>query len=575
MRRKNSSRQKKLSWHDINWIQVRKRVLKKQIKIGVAYNNKDFGLLTQQQDNLVRSWEARALAVRTITTNKGKKTPGVDNIVWDTPRTKYAAIGQQLIDRNSYKCQKVKRVYIPKAKGGLRPLGIPCMIDRRYQSLWKQALEPCREYRGDRHSYGFRIGRSTKDAQTMQHQLFGSKYRPMWRMDADIKGFFDNISHKWQLENIPINKVVLKSWLEAGALDMVTQEEIAIVSGVPQGGPISPTIANMALDGLQDHVKNRVYGHYKSGSSYRKGYYSPKVNVVRYRDDFVITAASQRILTNQVKPRVNSFLRARGLSLNERKTQIMPIKKGLDFLGYNFRIYPYSKRQTGYIGLTKPTKSGVKRLLTNCKKVISTSKDAGEIVFKQNPILRGWANYYSCTTAKQIFSKIGWRLWFILLKWAVKKHPTMGKRRLVQRYFKKVGGRAWVFYGNYNDKEILLFDIRSTPIVRHRMVLDKIPYKEEDQEYFNKRRLKGAKNLIAWDKRRLKFVKKQKFLCPVCEQLLLPEQDIDLHHILAKNKGGTNADSNLVALHRECHHQVTYRKDATLLAQFRRKGVLK
>lgn len=409
----------------------------------------------------------------------------------------------------------------------------------------------------------------------MQHQLFGSKYRPMWRMDANIKGFFDNISHKWQLENIPMDKRMLKSWLEAGALDMVKREEIATIAGVPQGGPISPTIANMVLDGQQSHVKAAVAHLYDERTRAQTKAFSPKGNVIRYKDDFVITAASQRILTDQVKPRVNSFLRARGLSLNERKTQTVSIIKGLDFLGYNFRIYPYRKRQTKYIRLTKPTKTRVKRVLMNCKKVIKSSQQAGEIVYQQNPILRGWANYYSCTTAKRIFSMIGWRLWHMLLKWATHKHPTLGKRRLVQCYFKKVEARTWVFYGTYNEKDILLFDIRRTPIVRHRMVQEKTPYRERDQEYFSKRRLKGAKSFVAWDKRRLMFFKKQKFLCPVCEQQLLPEQSIELHHILAKSKGGQDRDSNLVALHRSCHQQVTYTTDPTLLARFQDKGILK
>ena len=170
---------------------------------------------------------------------------------------------------------------------------------------------------------------------------------------------------------------------------------------------------------------------------------------------------------------------------------------------------------------------------------------------------------------------IGWRLWHMLLKWAIKKHPTSAKRRLVLQYFKKVEARTWVFYGKLNEKDILLFNIRSTPIVRHSMVQDKNPFKREDSEYFYKRRLKGAKSFIAWDKRRFKFVKKQKFICPVCDNLLLPQQQIELHHILAKNLGGSDKDSNLVALHRDCHHQVTYTKNSTLLARFKEKGVLR
>lgn len=275
MKGNNNKNSVQFGWHDIDWILVQKKVLQQQIRIGVAYKEGNIGLVTQQQDNLTRSWEARALAVRTITTNKGKDTPGIDGIIWDTPRAKFAAIPQLLVDPNSYQCKKVKRVYVPKAKGGLRPLGIPCMLDRRLQSLWKLALEPCREYNRDRHSYGFRKGRSTKDAQTMQHQLFGSKYRPMWRMDADIKGFFDNISHKWQLTHIPIDKRIQKSWQEASALDMVKQEEIAIVAGVPQGGPISPTIANMVLDGLEAHVKASVAHLYDEKTRVKKKTFFP------------------------------------------------------------------------------------------------------------------------------------------------------------------------------------------------------------------------------------------------------------------------------------------------------------
>jgi RNA-directed DNA polymerase len=356
---------------------------------------------------------------------------------------------------------------------------------------------------------------------------------------------------------------------------MVKQEEIDIVAGVPQGGPISPTIANMVLDGLERHVKAAAAHLYGAKARAKKKTFSPKVNVVRYRDDFVITAASQRILTDLVKPRVNSFLRARGLELNQSKTLTVSIKVGLYFLGYNFRIYPYRKRQTKFIRLTKPTKAGVKRLLSKCKEVIKTSKSSGEIVFKLNPILRGWANYYSCVTSKRVFAFIGWRLWHALLKWASRKHPTLTKHRLVRLYYMKVGGRTWVYYGKYNDKNLLLYDIINTPIVRHTMVQDKNPFKREDMDYFHKRRLKGAKSFIAWDKRRLKLVKKQKYLCPVCEQLLHPQQQTDLHHILAKRIGGSDDLTNLVVLHRDCHKQVTYTNNPSLLARFKDKGILK
>lgn len=312
--------QKPFGWYDIDWKAIERRVLHRQVKIGVAFNNKDVRKVKRLQNNLTQFWGARALAVRTVTTNRGKNTPEIDGIIWDTPEAKFEAISLLLVDTSKYKCNKVKRVYIKKANGGLRPLGIPCMIDRRYQSLWKLALDPIREWSGDRHSYGFRKGRSCKDAQTMLHLLVANKYCPMWRMDA-IKGFFDNIPHSWILENIPMNKDVLKRWLIAGAFDLVKNEEINTIAGVPQKGPISPTIANMVLDGLERHVKDSVRHLYNNPrvKGHRKQF-SPKVNVVRYRDDFIVTAATKTIFTNYAKPRVELFLSAKGLELNQEKT---------------------------------------------------------------------------------------------------------------------------------------------------------------------------------------------------------------------------------------------------------------
>lgn len=257
----------------------------------------------------------------------------------------------------------------------------------------------------------------------MIHLLVGSAWRPHWVMDADIKGFFDNISHDWLLANIPMERTILRTWLKAGALDMVKGESLESTAGVPQGGPISPTIANMALDGLQQHVQKSVEHLYsKRKIAGRKVQWSPKVNVIRYRDDFIVTAATKRILENYAKPAVKDFLKERCLELNEAKTTIVSVKKGFDFLGYNFRIYPYDRRSTGYIALTKPTKKRVQRIIAKIRKVANRCTDAGILVYRLNPILRGWANYYSCAVAKRTFGRIGHYLWIKLWKWATKKH---------------------------------------------------------------------------------------------------------------------------------------------------------
>jgi RNA-directed DNA polymerase len=261
-------------------------------------------------------------------------------------------------------------------------------------------------------------------------------------MDANIKGFFDNISHDWLLANIPIDKAILREWLKAGAVDVVKQEELESTDGVPQGGPISPTLANMALDGLQQHVS-------KSVEHLRKRHWSPKVNVIRYRDDFVVTAATKNILENYAKPAVKAFLAVRGLELNEEKTKIASMKEGFDFLGYNFRIYPYAKRSTGYIGLTKPSKKGMQRIIAKIRTARTETSDAGTLIMRLNPILRGWANYYSCASAKRSFGSIGYYMWLKLWKWATKQKRTV--RRLRKRFVKSTGKRLAVATGSSTE----------------------------------------------------------------------------------------------------------------------------
>lgn len=545
-----------------------------QVEIRVAWKNNDKAKVATLQHNLVKSWVGRAMAVRIVVTNKGKNTPGIDGVVWNTPDEKFTAISELKVGKG-YKCKPVRRVYIPKANGGLRPLGIPTMFDRRFQALWKQALDPIAESQRDTHSYGFRKGRSTKDARTMTHLLIGSAWRPSWVMDADIKGFFDNISHDWLLKNIPMDEHILREWLKAGAIDMVKDESLESVSGVPQGGPISPTIANMALDGLQQHIQQTVeHLRFKGKIKGRTVEWSPKVNVIRYRDDFIVTAATRRILENKVKPAVKDFLAERGLELNETKTLIVSVKEGFNFLGYNFRTYLYPRRPTGYIGITKPSQKGLERLYAKIRQVVKTSQSAGQQVYRLNAIIRGWANYYSNVTAKRIFTKVGYYLWIKLWKWAVKKHKGAPAKEIRGMYWKTVGSRNWVFFGKYEDKVLLLYDIRNTPIRRHLQIQkDKNPYDPEHSDYFLKRRSKGAK-LQLWGTRQAKLVRKTNHKCLVCEQPLLFEQDLEVHHVLPKRQGGSDKPRNLIVLHKECHKLVTYTTSKTLLAQFKEKGVL-
>ena len=315
---------------------------------------------------LTHSFYAKALAVKRVTSNKGKKTAGVDRVLWKTPKAKFQAISE--LKRRGYNPQPLKRVYISKKNGKQRPLGIPTMKDRAMQALYLMALEPVAETTADNNSYGFRKERSTFDAREQCFCVLAKDVSPEWILEGDIKGCFDHISHEWLLNNIPMDKVMLRKWLNSGFV--YNSELFPTVEGTPQGGIISPTLANMTLDGLEAVLKRRFKTHCKKGV-----YTSYKVHLIRYADDFVITGASKELLQNEILPIVREFLHARGLTLSEEKTKITHISKGFDFLGYNIRKY------NGKL-LIKPSKESLKRFMVKIRETIEAHKGGGS--FQQN-----------------------------------------------------------------------------------------------------------------------------------------------------------------------------------------------
>lgn len=562
----------KLNWFDIDWQKATNQVKQRQIEIAVAYKEDDMEMVSKKQNQLVNSFAAKALAVKTVTTNSGKKTPGIDGVIWNSPEEKLEAILRQN-PNSEYKASPVKRVYIPKKNGKLRPLGIPTMADRAMQTLWKLALEPIAECVRDKHSYGYRPFRSTRDLQQFLWLTLSKKHRPNWILEADIKGFFDNIHHQWIMDNIPMDKHILNQFLKAGFMDKGCLHETE--RGVPQGGSISPTIANMTLDGLTEVVKNEADRIKKNSHKKGRGL-SPRVHLVRYADDFVITATSRRMQEGPIKKVVNEFLEKRGLQLSEEKTKITNVKKGFDFVGLNFRIYPFEKGPGGYILLIKPAKANIQRLKEKIKNVVKRAKDwdAVEQISKLNPILMGWANYYRKVVRKKAFKNISHYTWQKIWKWMRVKHPKTSLKALARQYFKKVGNRKWLFYGKKDEKEMNLFQISDTPIVRHWVIrVNKNPYLPEDQAYFAKKTRTLVKQEV-WGKRKAQIRKQTGFQCKVCEQALYPWQDTDIHHILPRKMGGQDANKNLMVLHKECHKQVTHTNSKHLLAEFKARGIL-
>jgi RNA-directed DNA polymerase len=347
-------------WHEIDWPECQKKVQHLQYKIVVAFKNGNMGEVKQLQHNLTKSFAGRALAVRTVVTNPGKKTPGIDKVVWETPTEKWNAI-VELANLGNYKASAVRRVWISKDgkpvlpdKSNGRPLGIPTMRDRAVQTVWNLALAPIAECTGDRHSYGFRAYRSTKDAAAMLFIRLSNRYRPLWILEADIKGFFNNISHEWIMANIPVQPEMLQQWLKAGHIEFETV--VQTEAGVPQGGAISPTISNMVLDGLSDHIQKAFAPYTTKKAPTASGKYNTKVTMIRYADDFVVTCANKQLLEDVVKPAIQEFLSVRGLSLSATKTQTTFLEDGFDFLGYNFRLYKDAKKlPDGKCLLIKPS----------------------------------------------------------------------------------------------------------------------------------------------------------------------------------------------------------------------------
>nr|WP_286946398.1 group II intron reverse transcriptase/maturase [Pseudomonas sp. UBA6718] len=545
-------------WNQVDWYKANQEVKRLQARIVKAVKANNWSRVKRLQWVLTHSYSAKVLAVRRVTENRGKKTPGVDKETWSTPKAKWDALAR--LKRRGYKPSPLRRVYIPKSNGKLRPLGIPTMIDRAMQALYKMALEPVLETRADKNSYGFRPERGTADAIEQLWINLNQKGSAKWVLEGDIKGCFDFISHDWLIQNVPMDSSIVRKWLKCGVIDKNVFGDTS--AGTPQGGVISPLLANCALDGLEERLMKKFGNRVTNTRKYLKH----KVNYVRYADDFVITGSSRELLTDEVLPLVQEFMRERGLELQMEKTKVTHVRDGFDFLGQNIRMYEGKQARKWSKCLVTPSSKNVTTFLDKVRKIIGENKTAKQedLIFRLNPIIRGWANFHRSVTAKKVFSWVDAQIFKALWKWARRRHPAKGLRWVKDRYFPRRGGRDWNFgyktgmkLKDGKDQIFSLVYASGVAIVRHTKIKgDANPYDPEWNQYFDQRiGVKMAKTLAG--RRKLTYMwRMQGGICPVCKEKINSITGWHVHHKIRRTDGGSDAVDNLVLLHPTCHHQV-------------------
>ena len=469
-----ASTSKEMNWNSIPWSKVNSEVKRLQMRIAKAMREKRFGKVRALQRLLTHSFYSKCLAVKRVVQNKGSKCPGVDGIIWRTKQQMMQAILS--IKRLGYKSQPLRRIYIPK-KNGQRPLSIPTMKDRAMQALHLLSLEPVAETVADKNSYGFRPKRSAADAIIQCYNCLCRKNSAKWIFEGDIKSFFDRVSFDWLGNNILMDKVILKKFLQAGYIEKTNLE--ATTQGFPQGAIISPALALIVLSGLEEKLAHKFKRN--------RG----KIHAIIYADDFVITGETREVLENEVVPLVEHFLADRGLELSKEKSRITHISEGFDFLGFNVRKYGKELKF-----LTKPTKASIKSFLADIKATIRVNfgSKTEDLIRLLNPKITGWSNYYRHSAASEIFSYIDNRVYKMLDRWTQKRHYDKGSRWIYQKYFQRnASSRRWHFHAKIKDSKrnntcLNLKLASDTKIIRHTKIFaDAHPYDPSYFEYFQKR----------------------------------------------------------------------------------------
>jgi len=476
------------NWNTIAWRKVIQRVTRLQRRIAKAVKEGQWGKVKALAYLVSKSFYAKLLAVFRVTTNKGGSTSGVDNTVWINGDEKLHAAKN--LKTRGYSPIPLRRVYILKKNGKKRPLSIPSIHDRAMQALFAIALDPIAETTADPNSYGFRAKRSCADAISQCFLSLCRKTSAQWVFEADIKSCFDEINHDWIMNNIPLNKTIIRKWLKAGYIEK--KRLFPTPKGTPQGGIISPTIMNMVLDGMETVLKKQ-FPRWKG----------QKVNFIRYADDFIITASSEELIKTEIIPLIKDFLKVRGLELSKEKSKITHINDGFDFLSQNIRKYKDKL-------VIRPSKNSVQSFKDKIKLMFKNIRGipAHGLIRLLNPVIRGWSNYHKGICAKRTFAKLGTFMYWQLKRWAKYQHGNKNRWWIYWRYFTK---------NHFTDKRVgkkgtqchRLYRISYVPIRYHVKIKSNAnPYLPEFDKYFFQRQ-KWREDLARECKQFTTFVDKE------------------------------------------------------------------
>ncbi|MEQ9549400.1 MAG: group II intron reverse transcriptase/maturase [Coleofasciculus sp. G3-WIS-01] len=576
MNKPNSDSLNTEGWKSINWRTAERYVFKLQKRIYAASRRGDVKRVRKLQKTLMRSWYNRVLSVRRVTQdNTGKKTAGVDGVKSLSPTARFELVGQLKLTGKS---RPTRRVWIPKpGRDEKRPLGIPTMYDRALQAVIKNALEPEWEAIFEPNSYGFRPGRSCHDAVKQIKNCIQSKAK--FVLDADIAKCFDRINHEKLLQKLKIKGKVrqqIKAWLKSGVIDQGAFT--ATSEGTPQGGVISPLLANIALHGLEERIKKEFpeMSHtMRETWFHKKGTKFKTPNLIRYADDFVVLHEDKSVV-QRCREIISEWLSGIGLELKPEKTRLTHTlhpelsedgKAGFDFLGHNIRQYPAGKyrsninaqgRILGFNTLITPSKKASKAHQEQVGRIIKKHRSSSQaaLIKDLNPVIRGWTSYFSNSDAQTVgeLAKQDHLTYLKLRRWAKRRCGNINDGHA--KYWITINGNNWVFatrIGEANPLRLLLhkeFSSSSTTFVKVKG--DKSPF-DDDLVYWSSRLGKHPE----MPNRKAKLLKQQKGKCPWCELRFQEWDVIEVDHKIPRALGGKDEWKNLQLLHRHCHDEKT------------------